>query len=705
MNEGLSASEQDGASGPDRKAGWYHAARRALQWIGNLFPALSLASKIILPILITLVSLGFVARFGYLTLIEQRAALNQELVNYAAGVRRASEFPNHLVAVRAGLYQLSLWGIVSVPSDDLTMIEHQIRAAVAEGEQALQSLEKDGLAGVKDVRALFNRYTRAVDQALTLIGRSPIVGATAARGLERLYSELAAESERLAKSAAIRFELKNHLANREARIVIERFALISMIFFGISAVIGVLVAFRISLPIRSLILSMGELRRNARNVTVPHRGRSDEIGAIARALQSFAESLEIRRELEAELREQKDHALKLAATAEAASVAKSSFLANMSHEIRTPLNGILGMAQFLESEKLTPQQREGVQTILESGKTLTALLNDVLDLSKIEAGKMNLEPTEGDLHQVFLHALKLFGASAQEKSVALNVEIHPRVPKIARFDKVRLNQCISNLLSNAIKFTDTGSITMTVTHSVVDQSENLICVTFRDTGIGISEDVVRRLFSEFSQADASTTRRYGGTGLGLAIARNLARLMGGDVTVESAPGEGSTFTFTFRVPAQLGQQERPIFGAALPDNVAAFQGLRLLLVDDNDTNRKVARLLLAPTGMSVAEAANGMEALDRLAKEAFDLVLLDIHMPVMDGIEAIRRIRGSGATWSKIPVIALTADAMGGDRERLLSLGMSGYTSKPIEQGALIAEIHSVLGGDWRAPVLRAATR
>ena len=392
------------------------------------------------------------------------------------------------------------------------------------------------------------------------------------------------------------------------------------------------------------------------------------------------------------LRGTQDELRRAVVAAEASNEAKSSFLANMSHEIRTPLNGILGMAQVLGNEPLTAFQVEGVQTILESGKTLMALLNDVLDLSKIEAGKLNIERTDGNLRADLLYVQKLFLGRAQEKHIGLHVEIDDAVPDEVKFDHIRVRQCVSNMVSNAIKFTNTGAVTVSVAHDVIKDDEYLILVDVMDTGIGISTEAVGHLFSEFSQADASTTRKYGGTGLGLAITRKLARLMGGDATVTSTPGEGSTFRFTFRALAGSDRIAAPAWTQEKVSGRAEFHGLRLLLVDDNAINRSVARLLLAPTGVIVTEAANGKEALDWLADQIFDLVLLDVHMPVMDGTEAIGHIRAADAPWRNIPVIALTADAMSGDRERLLAIGMNGYASNPIEQAALVHEIHRVMG-------------
>ena len=378
---------------------------------------------------------------------------------------------------------------------------------------------------------------------------------------------------------------------------------------------------------------------------------------------------------------------------EFANDAKSSFLANMSHEIRTPLNGILGMAQVLENDRLSASQRENVRTILESGQTLMALLNDVLDLSKIEAGKLDISPIDAEVENLILHLQKLFQPQALEKSIALNVRIDPAIPKLLRFDYVRVHQCVANLISNAVKFTKAGGVSVSITHELGDAGDYVIFVAVADTGIGISEEAAAKLFSEFSQADASTTRRFGGTGLGLAISRKLARMMGGDIRLTSEAGAGSTFTLTFHASAvasaKLARSSIPAQEYRVPNTV--LPGLKILLVDDNAINRSVARLLLSPSGVVITEAANGREALDHLARQDFDLVLLDVHMPVMDGPETLRHIRATDASWRNIPVIALTADTMTGDKERLISIGMTGYAPKPIEQRVLIHEIHRVL--------------
>ena len=388
--------------------------------------------------------------------------------------------------------------------------------------------------------------------------------------------------------------------------------------------------------------------------------------------------------IEAELRKAKE-------AAEASSNAKSQFLANMSHEIRTPLNGVLGMAQALEGDGLTPPQKEKVNIILDSGKSLMALLNDVLDLTKIEAGKLEISNVPGD----FLHTMKrtrqLFQSTAEDKGLDLFVRYDSNFPQRLSYDPTRVRQCVSNLLSNAIKFTAQGSVEVAISAKRQDDGQFLVAVDVNDTGIGMSEETTAKLFTVFTQADGATTRKFGGSGLGLAISRQLARMMGGDITVTSEEGRGSTFRLTFKAQeAAPAAATAPAAKTAEPSK-RTLRGLRVLLTDDNAINRQVIKLFLAPQGCDIVEATNGKEALDKIAQNEFDIVLLDVHMPVMDGKEAIQRIRASD-TWNALPVIALTADAMSGDREKYLALGMTDYVSKPVDQRELIAKMHHVLG-------------
>lgn len=378
--------------------------------------------------------------------------------------------------------------------------------------------------------------------------------------------------------------------------------------------------------------------------------------------------------------------------AEAASAAKSQFLAMVSHEIRTPLNGILGMAQALAADTLTREQRDTVDVITESGRSLMAIINDVLDMSKIEAGKIEICEVDCDLHELVLGIVRLFEPQVGTRPIRLKFHVATHTPKCLRFDPVRVRQCITNLIANALKFTEAGTIEVSVSARRNSERMYAVSVAVSDTGIGIEEVVLGKLFSEFTQADGSTTRRFGGTGLGLAITRRLARLMGGDVTAVSELGKGSTFTASFLAERSAASAPRPTQAPARTDNgEQSLNGLRVLLVDDNMINRRVGRLLLRPLGITVVEAENGREALDQLAKQEFDVVLMDVHMPVMDGIETLRHIRASKAAWSQLPVIAVTADAMSGDREILMTSGMDSYVSKPIDKDELITEIQCLI--------------
>ncbi|RIJ25875.1 response regulator [Henriciella barbarensis] len=379
--------------------------------------------------------------------------------------------------------------------------------------------------------------------------------------------------------------------------------------------------------------------------------------------------------------------------AQAASEAKSEFLASMSHEIRTPLNGILGMAQALASRQLDTDEREMVGAILDCSKSLMTLLNDILDLSKIEAGKLDIAPIADDFRHKLKRTERFYRPKAEEKGLFLRVIVDKSVPSVLEFDPVRFRQCVDNLVSNALKFTSEGGVIVAATCEPTDKEGRVrLKVHVSDTGIGMDEGQVASLFENFQQADRSTTRIYGGTGLGLAITRKLARMMGGDVAVVSKPGKGSIFTLSFEATLpeyqsapQIPESFKPHEVKIRDERIVDFRGKTALVVDDNRINRRVARLFIEPVGLHVLEASGGEEALEVLQNSKIDIVLLDIHMPKMDGPATLKRLRAMGGAFESLPVIALTADAMAGDRERYMKMGMSDYVSKPIDERQLIA--------------------
>jgi two-component system sensor histidine kinase/response regulator len=368
--------------------------------------------------------------------------------------------------------------------------------------------------------------------------------------------------------------------------------------------------------------------------------------------------------------------------AELANQAKSTFLANMSHEIRTPMNAILGFTHLLQTDLSDARQLDKINKINMSAKHLLGIINDILDLSKIEADRLTLEQTTFSVGGALDHVRSMMSERISSKELDFIQDLDPRVDELSVIgDPLRLGQILVNYLSNAVKFTERGSITLRTRLLAEQQDQVLLRFEVEDTGIGISRESQDRLFEAFEQAEASTTRKYGGTGLGLAISNRLARMMGGETGVESEPGVGSKFWFTVRLRrggALLDEFERP------RDRHDIRAGARVLLVEDNEINQEVAKGLLEEAGVAVELAGNGHEALDKVAAQRFDLILMDMHMPVMDGLEATRRLRAS-AQGRDVPILAMTANAFAEDRQRCLDAGMNDHLAKPVDPSRLFA--------------------
>jgi PAS domain S-box-containing protein len=430
-------------------------------------------------------------------------------------------------------------------------------------------------------------------------------------------------------------------------------------------------------------------------IIAPIRQPNGEISNYLAVKQDITEKKRISEELDAH----RDHLEQLVAQrtaelttarqqADDANAAKTTFLANMSHEIRSPLNAINGMAYLIRRDGLPPEQMARLDKLEASGKHLLETINAVLDLSKIEAGKLVLEQTEFSLYEVIENVCSMASERATSKQISLRTEILPVNVRLIG-DPTRLQQALLNFVGNAIKFTEAGSVTLRVIG--FDESATHIKLNFEiiDTGIGIAADVIDRLFNSFEQADSSTTRRFGGSGLGLVISKKIAEAMGGEAGVRSTPGQGSTFWMSASFAKGSALQTAPVGLAgvdALIDLQQRFAERRVLLVDDEPINREIAHLLLEDTGLIIETAEDGQEAVERLSSESYDVVLMDMQMPRMGGLEATRQIRQL-PNGQHLRIIAMTANAFASDRADCLAAGMDDFIAKPIDPELLFATL------------------
>jgi len=403
----------------------------------------------------------------------------------------------------------------------------------------------------------------------------------------------------------------------------------------------------------------------------------------------------------ARMRRARAEAERNAEAAEAANRAKATFLAMMSHEIRTPMNGVLGVADLLRDKLTDPEQKKLLDVLTGSGESLLRIINDILDFSKIEAEKLELRPGAFELNGLLSEIQALLGLQAGEKHIRFVVDAEPALPRTVMGDRQRLSQVLLNLGSNAVKFTDRGEVRLAVRRIQAAPGTCHIEFSMQDTGIGIGADSLPRLFTPFEQVADGRPHRDGGTGLGLVISQKLVRLMGGEISVSSEPGKGSTFRFALDLPVTEGFSSVNVATQAIRTEALSF-----LVAEDNAVNQMIIVAMLRQLGHSVTVAANGRQALEALARSDFDVVLMDCNMPELDGLEATRQLRAgaAGVRDAHVAVIALTANAMDGDRERCLAAGMDDFLSKPVSVQALRQAIERARSRGTLAPGMRAAS-
>jgi signal transduction histidine kinase/ActR/RegA family two-component response regulator len=495
-------------------------------------------------------------------------------------------------------------------------------------------------------------------------------------------------------------ELTVRADNSEIRATLARNLIItlaaSLATTLMAGVMAAVLAARTLAPLHALNCAIENVRRTRDFATTVAITSEDEIGRLTENFNALLSDLEVySSNLEHALAEVTD----ARDAAQDATRLKSEFVANMSHEIRTPLYGVLGMAQVLANSSMTAEQHEQLDVIRKSGASLLAVLNDVLDFSKIEAGHLEIESAPFDVEEVAGGAYAVFTSAANSKGLSFGLRIGEAAKGMWRGDSVRVRQLLYNLISNASKFTDEGEVLVLIDREREGASDSLV-MSVSDTGVGVSAGDLPRLFEKFTQADTSTTRRFGGTGLGLTICRHISELMGGTIDASSEVGRGTTFVV--RLPIEHLGASTDAAESGMEDEAVDLGALRVLAAEDNETNQLVLKTILHSLGVVPVVVADGRQAVEAVATADFDLVLMDIQMPVLDGVEATREIRArEGPNARRTRIVALSANAMRHQVSGYLAAGMDGHLAKPISIERLHAELVDALHA--RDPLVRAA--